>query len=487
MNHILKSLLIAAVLALCGAPCRAEYFVKLEPSDTEEQVMRKAASVTPHPRQIAWQREEYTAFIHFGMNTMTNREWGRGTEDPALFNPKKLDARQWVAVIKDAGMTQMILTAKHHDGFCLWPSAYTEHSVKNSPWKNGGGDVVREAADAARESGLKFGFYLSPWDRNSPLFGTPGYDTYYDNQLRELLTGYGPVHEVWMDGACGSAMDPDPRCQGVAYDWDTIFATVRELQPQAAMSIYGPDVRWIGNEAGENPDTQWSVLPVGTPAGDMVPGGRAHLMAAAKNGDTLRWYPAQADTSIRPGWFYHPGEDYLVKTNNQLFHIWFNTVGGNAQLLLNIPPGPDGLIHKNDIKALKSLRKRIDAIYDRNFVAGAQGEAAAIDGDQDTYWQGPEGAGEISLEYTLPAPAAFDIAMFQEHIASGQRIEAFALDAEINGRWTEIASGTTVGYKRFVQFEPVTASRVRIRFTQYRVAPTLAEFALFTMAPSAEK
>lgn len=487
MNYFFRFLGVTVFVLCACVAARAEYTVKLEPTDGEEDVMRKAASVVPHPRQVSWQREEYAAFIHFGMNTMTNKEWGDGTEDPALFNPEKFDARQWVKTVQDAGMTQVIVTAKHHDGFCLWPSQYTEHSVKNSPWRNGQGDIVRELADAAHEAGLKFGFYLSPWDRNSPVFGTSAYDAYYDNQLRELLAGYGDISEVWMDGACGSAHDPDPRCAGVQYDWDTIFATVRELQPNAVMSIYGPDVRWIGNEAGENPETQWSVLPVSTPAGDMVPGGREHLMAAAKNGDTLRWYPAQADTSIRPGWFYHPGEDYLVKTSSQLFDTWFSTTGGNAQLLLNIPPAPNGLIHKNDIKALKALRKRIDAIYDENIMSGARGEAATIDGDQDTYWLGPQGAGDAVLEYDLGAPKTFDIAMLQEHIASGQRIESFVLEAHIDGAWKEIARGTTVGYKKLFKFDSITARFIRVQFQQYRVAPTLAEFALYTMASELDK
>lgn len=465
---------------------RGEEFVTLSPADNEADVVQKAASVTPHPRQIAWQRRELNAFLHFGMNTFTNKEWGDGTEAPALFNPTEFDARQWMNVLKKAGFSQVIITAKHHDGFCLWPSAYTVHSVKNSPWSGGKGDVVREVSDAAREAGLAFGFYLSPWDRHEPTFGTKAYNEHFLNQLRELLTNYGPVTEVWFDGACG---DMDPRCKDLKYDWPPIFALVRELQPDAVISIYGPDARWIGNEAGENADTQWSVVPdsLATP----VPGDRYSLLEASHRGERLRWYPAQADTSIRPGWFYHKTEDYMVKPLDKLIDIYFDTVGGNTQLLLNIPPDARGLIAKADIKRLKEFRRVLDDVFDVDYALGATAtasntrpggyDAAQItDDDADTFWMAEDGQKTADIEFALAQPATFDTAMLQEHIALGQRIESFEVEAYINGEWKPVSKGTTIGYKRLLRFAPVTASRVRVRITHARAEPTLEAFGLFS-------
>lgn len=476
-----------SLFAACGTAF-AHDSVKLDPADTEETVVRKAAGVTPSPRQLEWQRYELTAFLHFGMNTFTNREWGTGTESESLFNPTALDARQWVAALKDAGFKEIIITAKHHDGFCLWPSKFTEHSVKNSPWKDGKGAVVREVADAAHEAGLKFGVYLSPWDRHEATYGTPAYNDYYKNQLRELLTNYGEISEVWMDGACG---DNDPRCGKMPYDWDNIFALVRELQPNAVLSIYGPDVRWVGNEAGDARESEWSVLPKSAGGGDPDLGSREMLMAAAKRGETLVWSPAQTDTSIRPGWFYHKTEDYSVRPLDKLIQIYFGSVGGNSVLLLNIPPDKRGRIADVDVRRLKQFRRALDAIFKNNLAAGASASTATaahgdvstarntVDGDQDTFWSTDDGVTAATIEYDLGAPKTFDVAMLQEHIATGQRIEEFFIDIWDGSNWKQIAGATTVGYKRLLRLPAATARKVRVRITKSRVSPTLAEFGLF--------
>ena len=466
--------------------------VKLEPADTPEQVTWKAAHVTPTRNQYNWQQLEYTMFVHFGMNTFSNVEWGEGTENPKSFNPLKFDARQWAQVARDSGMKMIIVTAKHHDGFCLWPSRFTEHSVKNSPWRDGKGDVVKEVSEAARAAGLKFGFYLSPWDRHEATFGTPAYDEYYLNQLRELLTNYGEVSEVWMDGACGSM---DPRCEGVKYAWDRIFPLIRELQPNAVLSIYGPDVRWVGNEAGGSRKQEWSVIPIDSAILDYMGedlGSREVLLGAAKSGATLRWYPAQTDTSVRPGWFYHPGEDYMVKPVEKLVDLYLRAVGGNSQLLLNVPPGPDGLIHKNDWRILKKVWNIISKMFDKNIAAGANAVANtsrgdqlqyaagnAVDGDYETYWMTHDGVEGAEVVLDLRKPEKFNILVLQEQIMVGQRIEEFALDAEVDGAWKEVARGETVGYKKILHFDAVTARRARLRILRSRVAPAVSEIGLF--------
>ena len=304
---------------------KKDYAVIL-PTDSETDIIRKAANVVPSPRQLRWQKLELTCFFHFGVNTFTNREWGTGKEDPKIFNPKKLDANQWVKVAKDAGFKQVILTAKHHDGFCLWPTKTTEHSVKNSPWKNGKGDVVKEVADASRKQNMGFGIYLSPWDRNSSVYGSDAYNDFFVKQLTELLTNYGRIDEVWFDGANGEG----PNGKKQVYDFDRWYKVIRELQPSATIAIMGPDVRWVGTETGYGRETEWSVVPANNldqsvissnsqqgvafkPAGDMTGndlGSRSKII----NAKGLVWYPAETDVSIRPGWFYHPEENDKVKS-----------------------------------------------------------------------------------------------------------------------------------------------------------------------------
>lgn len=466
--------------------------VQLSPSDTLEEIVHKAANVTPSPRQLAWQQAEFACFIHFGINTFTDREWGDGKEDPALFNPTALDTRQWARVSKEAGIRKLILTAKHHDGFCLWPSAFTEHSVKNSPWRDGKGDVVREASDACREAGLLFGVYLSPWDRHEPTYGdSPKYNEHFLNQLRELLTQYGPIAEVWFDGANGEG--PNGKVQ--EYDWDAYFALIRALQPNAVISISGPDVRWVGNEAGDGRENEWSVVPVGVNAMDVDLGSRARLQQAAKDGAKLRWHPAQVDTSIRPSWFYHAAQDGKVRALETLVNIYFGSVGGNAELLLNLPPDQRGIIHENDAQRLKELGSYVAAALNTNLAkdaelrgvdtpdgGGAQGPEATLDEDRATYWTPGEEVDTAALEYALPEARTINCLMLQEYLPVGQRIERFELDAWKDGAWSTVAKGTTVGHKRLLRFDETVTDRVRLRITESRLNPAIESFGLY-LAP----
>jgi len=478
-------------------------------------LVRTAAYVTPSPRQLAWQRLEFYAFIHFGVNTFTNREWGTGIEDPAVFNPRDLDARQWVAAFKDAGMRGLILTAKHHDGFCLWPSAHTDHSVASTPWREGQGDVVAEVATACREGGLEFGIYLSPWDRHEPSYGdSPRYNQHFRAQLRELLTGYGPLFSVWFDGACGEG--PNGRRQ--VYDWESAYSLIRELQPNAVISICGPDVRWCGNEAGHCRPSEWSVVPASLQdrekiaersqhAGDgafavrVEPqdddlGSRERLLSASAGAPVpLVWYPAEVDTSIRPGWFYHPEEDVKVRSLSELLDIYYGSVGGNATLLLNVPPDRRGRIHEADVARLRELGQALRATFDRNLAQGAVATADStrqpesryaaariLDGQDDTFWMSPPGQETASLELCLPEPRQFNVVMLQEAITHGQRVERVRVSVipeDGAGEWQVIGETTTVGYKRLMRIPPVTTQRVRIEILASRIAPTLSAVGLY--------
>ncbi|MFB3785196.1 MAG: alpha-L-fucosidase [bacterium] len=456
---------------------------------------------TPSAQQIAWQNMETIAFAHFGMNTFTNREWGEGTEDPALFNPSAFDATQWARILKDAGFKMLILTAKHHDGFCLWPSAYTEHSVKNSPWKGGKGDVVREVADACRREGIQLGIYLSPWDRHEKSYGdSPAYNTYFQNQLRELLTNYGEVTEVWFDGACGEG----PNGKRQEYDWDAYYAVVRQLQPRALIFGCGPDIRWVGNESGVARETEWSVQPVteeirkrdwvGHQRWFMDGGGAKYADESARNNAPIEvmWYPAECDVSIRPGWFYHPEEDGKVKSLEQLLDIYYKSVGRNGVLLLNIPPDKRGRIHENDARRLLELRQVIDATFQNDLALNKPARASnfrwndkrfgpekALDGDPATYWATDDGVTSASLEVDLGQPTTFDRALIQEPIALGQRVFAYSIEALAGEAWKTMVEGTTIGYKKLDRFKPVTASKVRLSIWQSRACPVMAAFGVY--------
>ncbi|XEC93743.1 alpha-L-fucosidase [Paenibacillus tarimensis] len=470
-----------------------------------EEVARRAALVKPSERQLNWQRLEFYAFIHFSVNTFMDREWGSGDEDPAVFNPESLDAMQWVRLCKAAGMQGLILTCKHHDGFCLWPSRYTGHSVKNSPWRDGKGDVVREVADACRSSGLRFGIYLSPWDRHEPSYGdSPAYNEFFLNQLRELLTGYGDLFCVWFDGACGEG----PNGKRQVYDWDAYYRLIRELQPGAVISVCGPDVRWCGNEAGHTRESEWSVVPayiqdnekireksqqaddgefakrINTEDADL--GSREVI----RSGGDLVWYPAEVNTSIRPGWFYHAAEDDRVKSLEQLLDIYYGSVGGNANFLLNVPPDRRGLIHENDARRLEQLGEAIRATFRTDLAAGAAARASEtmdagrdigrlFDGNLDTYWAPREGTEQAVIEIELGEEKTFDRIVLAEHLRSGQRIERFTFECKDSGVWKEIYSGTVVGYKRICRFEPVKSQYIRLTITESRWYPTLSGLGVY--------
>lgn len=426
--------------------------------------------VKPTPKQLEWQEAELTMFLHFGVNTFTDQEWGNGTENPAIFNPVDLDARQWVKVAKDAGFKYMILTAKHHDGFCLFPSKYTEHSVKNSKWKKGKGDVVRELSDACREAGIKMGFYLSPWDRHEPSYGdSPTYNQYFKNQLEELLTNYGEIAEVWFDGACGEG----PNGKRQEYDWAGFYGTVKRIQPDALIAICGPDVRWVGNEDGFARETEWSI---------QEPNPVFHPNATGKI-----WYPAECDVSIRPGWFWHASQDSQVKTIEHLVDIYYRSVGRNSVLLLNVPPNNKGLIADSDVKRLQEFREVLDKTFAVDFALGkpviADKEeftaSCVTDGKDNTYWFPKEGKTTGTIKIDLQKPVTFDVSMVKEYIPLGQRVEEYSIEAYDGKEWKTIVEGTTIGHKKLDRFPAVTASKVRLKIKKSQYSPQIRTFGLF--------
>lgn len=440
---------------------------------TLDEKVSMAARLVPTPQQLEWQKMELTAFLHFGINTFTDREWGDGTEDPKLFNPTNLDADQWVRTLKEAGFQMVILTAKHHDGFCLWPSRYTTHSVASSNWKDGKGDVVREVRDACTKYGMKFGVYLSPWDRNAPCYGdSPKYNQYFIDQLTELLTNYGEVHEVWFDGANGEG----PNGKKQEYDWDRFYETIQRLQPKAVMAIMGDDVRWVGNEKGLGRETEWSAtvltpgiygrseanngqLGISNMSADL--GSRAMLEKASE----LFWYPSEVDVSIRPGWFYHTYEDSKVKSVKQLMDIYCQSVGYNSVLLLNIPPDREGRINAADAQRLKEFAEfRKKAFADNRVVAG------------DTPWNT---ATVSSRSYALKPASTVNLVMVQEDIAQGQRIEKFTIDAYTQGAWKTMGEGTTVGYKRMLRFPDIQADSLRLTINESRLDGNVIQLAAY--------
>jgi alpha-L-fucosidase len=382
----------------------------------------------PSAAQLRWQRDELAIFIHFGVNTFTNREWGDGRENPRIFNPSNLDPRQWARAARAAGFRALVLTAKHHDGFCLWPTRTTTHSVAQSPWAGGGGDVVRLFVDACRAEGLGAGLYLSPWDRHSPLYGeTPRYNDLYADQLTELLTHYGPLTEVWFDGANGEG--PNGRRQ--EYDWPRNWALVKRLQPAAVVfSDAGPDVRWCGNESGSAGDPNWSTVD---PAVVPVPGASgAGVAEALQHGDPQgsTWRPAEADVSIRPGWFYHPAENARVKSVDRLVDLYFTSVGRNSKLLLNVPPTPAGLLHATDVARLSGMRDRLRSLFAHPLIDGQ--------------------------------PAPVGVLRLEEPIEAGQSVARHRVEGLTREGWKEIARGTTIGYARLHRIEPVEMSAVRV-------------------------
>jgi alpha-L-fucosidase len=454
-----------------------------------------ACGPVPSERQLAWHELEFYAFIHFNMNTFTDKEWGFGDEDPKLFNPTELDCRQWARICKEAGMKGIIITAKHHDGFCLWPSAYTEHSVRNSTWRDGKGDVIRELADACAEYGLKMGVYLSPWDRNHADYGNPGYIEYYRNQLRELLTGYGDIYEVWFDGANGGTgyyggKNETRKIDGrTYYDWPGTHKIVRELQPDACMfSDAGPDIRWCGNEQGWVNSTNWDLLSLD----NYYPGCNCAEQLRTGEEEGTDWVPAEVDVSIRPGWFYHESEDTLVKSSSDLMDIYLKSVGRGASLLLNIPVDPRGLINENDSEQLVKFAGKLRSDFKNEIAAGKEVSASNTRGrskkyaasnindrDKNTYWATDENVTTASVVIDLNEPEEIHYFIVQEYIRLGQRVKEFSVEALVDDQWIEIASGTTIGYKRILEFEPVKAKSIRLSVRKSKACPLISNIEVY--------
>jgi len=452
----------------------------------------KPVGPIPNTHQSAWQELEYYAFIHFNMNTFTNKEWGYGDEKPNQFNPTALDTRQWARVAKEAGMKGIIITAKHHDGFCLWPSKYTEHSIKNSPWRAGQGDLIRELSDACKEFGLKFGVYLSPWDRNHPDYGKPEYITYFRNQLRELLTDYGEVFEVWFDGAnggdgyYGGANEERRVDKKTYYDWPKTIELVRSLQPQAIIfSDAGPDIRWVGNEKGYANETTWSPIyrdSVYTGMPDFQ-----RFAAGQENG--THWVPTETDVSIRPGWYYHPEQDEQVKSLSKLVDIYYNSVGLNSSLLLNLPVDTRGLVHENEVANLNALAAFLKKAFNVNLAQGQKLKTSSktkgyqaeslIDKDLKSYWVSQSNDLKPTIELLLEAPVKANTFMIQEYLPMGQRIKSFTLEILTKRSWVKVYEGTTIGNKRLVRFDTQTINGIRFTVNETKAQVVLSNLGLF--------
>jgi alpha-L-fucosidase len=435
-------------------------------------VLSAAQSIQPPPplppvptaQQVAWQELEYGMFCHFGLNTFHNLEWSDGTKDPATFRPSAFRARQWAKVAKKAGMKYLVVTAKHHDGFCLYPTAYTDYSVASTPWRRGKGDLVRKVADACRGAGLVFGFYLSPWDRHEPKYNdSAAYDGHFKNQLTELLTNYGGVGEVWFDGA-GS--------EGHVYDWDGYYALIREKQPDALIAICGPDIRWVGNEDGLAPDTLWCVQE--------------------RNGQQV-WWPSECDVPIRRAhWFFHTNDERSLRRIENLLDIYYRSVGQGANLLLNVAPDRRGLLPRSDVVGLRELWDILSDTFRTNLALGKTVEASnvrgndpafaatqIVDGDASTYWATDDGVTKASVTVDLGSPATFNRAMIQEHIALGQRVEEYEIEAWDGAQWNEVVAGTTIGHKRLDRFADITANKVRLTVRKARACPVIRAFGLY--------
>ena len=482
----MKRLLIAFFAWLLMAGVALAQSVK--PVQSVVQMSTSPCGPVPTENQLSWQDMEMYAFIHYSLNTYTDQEWGFGNEDPQLFNPSDLDCRQWAHVCKQAGMRGIIFTAKHHCGFCMWPSAYTEYSVKNSPWKQGRGDVVRELADACREEGLKFAVYLSPWDRNHPEYGRPAYVTYFRNQLRELLTNYGDIFEVWFDGAnggdgwYGGANETRKIDRTTYYEWPETYRMIRELQPNCLIWNDGSDrgdLRWVGTEAGNVGETNWSLL---NHDGEVT---WSMLHYGLEDGDS--WVPGETNTSIRPGWFYHETENEHVKSLSKLMDTYYKSVGRNSTLLLNFPIAPNGRIHPNDSLRGIAFNKMIQEIFEKDLIENGKliidNEAAQKEADANNY--------PLSIiNYQFNKPTAFNRFVVEEDIRYGQRVKKFSLEAEVDGQWVPLedelvtsrpsiqggdggGSLTTIGHRRIICFPTVTATRLRFTIVESKCEPII--------------
>lgn len=522
----LKQLHLALIiLSSLNSSIAAVHHIKVDASDSDETIISKAASLTPNKPQLLHHLDEFNGFIHFGPNTFTGVEWGNGMENPAIFNPPIVDTDQWCRIMKAAGMRKVVITAKHHDGYCIWQTRYNKKfSVHQSPWLNGKGDVLRKLSASCQKYGLKLGFYLSPADlyqiesqdgiygNQSPyvdsviptdpssfktnpmqartdIQGLPkfqvkadDYNRYFMNQLYELLTEYGPIHEVWFDGA-------HPKRKGnqqyIRAEW---FNMIRQLAPEAAI-FGGPDVRWCGNEHGGTRQSEWNVLPmdsyatsgydrpvenIGTDA-ELLAGGYEVYGEKFKS-NYLYYVISEVDVSIRKGWFYRNDTEQMVRDADDVFDMYERSVGGNAAFLLNIPPNRQGQFAARDVATLVEVGRRVSSTYATNLAAGAHSDAAGVlDGRMSSFWQ-PDGE-RGAFQVQLPVAQKINRILLQENIASvGQRVRAHALDAWIDGQWNEIAQGTTIGYKKILRFAPVTTDRFRVRILGSRLAPTICNF-----------
>ena len=469
-------------------------FLNASPSQKSVTTPR-AYGPTPSKRQLQWHEMEFYGFLHFTVNTFTNKEWGYGDESPQVFNPTNFDADQIVRTARDAGMKGLILTAKHHDGFCLWASKYTEHSVKNSLWRGGHGDVVKEISNACRRYGLKFGIYLSPWDRNHKDYGKPEYLTYYRNQLRELLTNYGPIFEVFLDGAnggdgyYGGARETRRIDRETYYDWPTTWNLIRTLQPDANIfSDAGPDIRWVGNERGSAGETCWATLN----RKDFAPGRADERRLNTGDRPGTDWVPAECDVSIRPGWFYHEKEDSEVRTPQNLLDLYYSSVGRGASLLLNLPIDRRGLIHENDVKSLLQFHQLLNETFVNDLARASKITASEmrgqerrfsvtnlIDNSRSTYWMPNDSVHGAEITIDFGHLTEFNVIRLREYLRLGQRVDSFAVDEWHDGTWQQFATGTSIGNCRLVRTERITTTKVRVRITQSAAAPALSEIGIF--------
>lgn len=469
----MKKLLITAWLLTCLAATKAQDIAPY--------------GALPTKAQLEWQDLENYLFIVFGPNTFTDKEWGDGKEDPKVFNPTQLDARQWARTAKEAGMKAIIFVAKHHDGFVLYPSKYSNHTVRESAWKDGKGDVMREIADACKAYGLKFGVYLSPWDRNHPDYGTPYYNQIYANMLNEVYTGYGPVFEQWFDGANGEG----PNGKKQEYDWEFYNQTVYHNQPGTVIfSDIGPGCRWVGNEDGMAGTTNWSTLNTK----GCNPGSKPADILNKGEEDGAAWVPAESDVSIRPGWFYSPSTDTRLKSVDKLMDIYYGSVGRNSNLLLNVPPDRRGLIPAQDSLRLMEFRRMREQVFKKNLALKAKvtvsssrnnlKPASLVDGKAATYWASPDTALTPVICLNFKKAVTFNRLLLQEYIALGQRVKSFKVEVLDNGQYKEIANETTIGHKRILLLPDTKTKAVRITITGAKACPVLSEVQLFNAPKS---
>lgn len=445
----------------------------------------EAYGPAPTPQQLAWQQMEMNMFVHFGPNTFTGLEWGTGQEPEDIFNPTDLNCGQWARTAKSAGFKGIILTAKHHDGFCLWPNPVSKHTVRECSWRDGNGDVLKELSEACANENLKFGIYISPWDRHDPNYGTPNYNDVFLQTLQSALSNYGPIFEQWFDGACGEG----PNGKKQTYDWPKFFDKVRELQPDAIMfSNIGPGCRWVGNEDGHAGETCWSTItidsfsPSNSPSIDILNSGE-------RNGKS--WVPAETDISLHDGWFYRESEN--PKSVSQLLNIYYNSVGRNSLLLLNVPPDTRGQIAKKDSLRLMEFKAALEHIFSKNLAKGASVKANhkrgfgntfsaknILNNNYHSYWTTNDDQTEATLTVTLPEKRTFNRVMIQEYIPLGQRIESFEVQAKLeNGQWKTIGRGTSVGYKRILLTEEISTNQLKIVITKSSACPIINGFGLF--------